>query len=414
MSDYLHRLQIPPGKARYTLCEAVTATSLAMHPPPSGDDEAVITAIDKTVIRDGDLLRRSRPVELNEDDWRLLRIIWSRLDHPVFPMPASEWKEYLAAFDASKNRPLKWALCVTQRNPDLQADLRRNITLVAHAGELKGHIVGGRLMPHNAMTGARTISDDVPISEDWILTIPQFKIFCDLLLIEAIESQAPPTAPLKPAAIDTAEIVTITITEAGHVTTIRQTRAEHASDLAEKMERQSKGRYTVCEAAEIFSAANSFDAADFRIDRLLPAIASKALELLDPKDNGPVVDRPCRDTYDWLTSENIKKWIRDKELDYLWPAVPTPPTVAPVNTQPAPARAEPENSTHWKMRVQVGAAEHWRTLRQCGANPTVASIVDHMAKWCKTNSVLTDGGINPKASYLRTHVLGGKHWTPPR
>lgn len=191
MSDYLHRLQIPPGKARYTLREAVTATSQAMHPSPSGHEEVVITAIDKTLIRDGDLLQRSRPVELEGDDWQLLRVIWSRLEHPVFPMPASQWKDYQDAFDASRNRPLNWSLCVTQRDPDRQAALRRAATMEDHEGELKDAILQGQLMPRNAMTGARHRGDIVTIGDGWILPLSQFKSFCGSLLIEAIESQAP-------------------------------------------------------------------------------------------------------------------------------------------------------------------------------------------------------------------------------
>jgi hypothetical protein len=68
---------------------------------------------------------------------------------------------------------------------------------------------------------------------------------------------------------------------------------------------------------------------------------------------------------------------------------------------------------HWKMRIQAAATEHMKTLRKSGASPTVNSIVDQMAKWCRDNNVKTDGGIFPSANYLRTHVLGGKHRTPP-
>jgi len=77
----------------------------------------------------------------------------------------------------------------------------------------------------------------------------------------------------------------------------------------------------------------------------------------------------------------------------------------------APNAAAPLQN--WKMQIQEEAADHWRTLRKSGANPTVHSIVVRMANWCRENDVRTDGNINPKASYLRTHVLGGKHWTPP-
>lgn len=66
--------------------------------------------------------------------------------------------------------------------------------------------------------------------------------------------------------------------------------------------------------------------------------------------------------------------------------------------------------THWKMQVQVEAARRLESLRNSGANPTVHSILDDMAKWCIQNGVKTDSGIFPSANYLRTHVLSGKHW----
>ncbi len=68
---------------------------------------------------------------------------------------------------------------------------------------------------------------------------------------------------------------------------------------------------------------------------------------------------------------------------------------------------------NWKMRVQAEAAAQILRLRSVGANPTVHSIVDGIARWCRENGVKTDGGIFPSSGYLRTHVLSGKHWTPP-
>ena len=67
----------------------------------------------------------------------------------------------------------------------------------------------------------------------------------------------------------------------------------------------------------------------------------------------------------------------------------------------------------WKSRIQIEAAEYMRVLRKSGANPSAHSILDRMTKWCKDKDVKTDGGIYPSRGYLRTHVLGGGHWTPP-
>lgn len=70
--------------------------------------------------------------------------------------------------------------------------------------------------------------------------------------------------------------------------------------------------------------------------------------------------------------------------------------------------------TNWKMRIQAEATSRFKRLRASGANPTVHSMVDDMARWCREHDVKTDGDIYPKSGYLRTHVLGGNHWTPPR
>jgi hypothetical protein len=70
-------------------------------------------------------------------------------------------------------------------------------------------------------------------------------------------------------------------------------------------------------------------------------------------------------------------------------------------------------TSDWKMQVQIEAARRLKSLRASGANPSVHSILNDIAKWCSQNGVKTDSGIFPSANYLRTHVLSGKHWVPP-
>ncbi len=67
----------------------------------------------------------------------------------------------------------------------------------------------------------------------------------------------------------------------------------------------------------------------------------------------------------------------------------------------------------WKMEVQAIAAELWITLRKAGANPTIAGIVDQVARRCAERGIKTQIGVNPRSGYLRTHVLSSQHWTPP-
>lgn len=84
-------------------------------------------------------------------------------------------------------------------------------------------------------------------------------------------------------------------------------------------------------------------------------------------------------------------------------------------TQPQAAPAAPTSeSGNWKMVVQAEAAARFKRLRAAGSSPTVYSILDDMVTWCHANDVKTSGCVYPSAGYLRTHVLGGKHWTPPR
>lgn len=94
----------------------------------------------------------------------------------------------------------------------------------------------------------------------------------------------------------------------------------------------------------------------------------------------------------------------------------TQPQAVPVVPAPVVAvgASDEAATTNWKMRVQAEAASLFRRLRASGASPTVHSILGEMVKWCRTHDVKTDGGIYPTPGYLRTHVLAGKHWTPPR
>lgn len=96
------------------------------------------------------------------------------------------------------------------------------------------------------------------------------------------------------------------------------------------------------------------------------------------------------------------------------------PTAAPEQTAtPGPEVASEGTAPavpNWKMRVQTEATELFIRLLASGANPTQHSILDSMVTWCCNHEIKTDGkngGINPSRGYLRTHVLGGGHWTPP-
>ena len=77
------------------------------------------------------------------------------------------------------------------------------------------------------------------------------------------------------------------------------------------------------------------------------------------------------------------------------------------------SKKQPIQTNNWRMRIQAQATSHILALRKSGANPTVHSIINDIHTWCVQNSVRSSRGVIPSPGYIRTHVLGGKHWTPP-
>jgi hypothetical protein len=90
-------------------------------------------------------------------------------------------------------------------------------------------------------------------------------------------------------------------------------------------------------------------------------------------------------------------------------------TAVAIGSTPIEAPDDDDNPLDdWKMQCQAEAYEQWVRMRATGANPTVRGISKHVAKWCRLIDVCTTGyGKHPGETYLRTHVLGGKHWKPP-
>ncbi len=106
-----------------------------------------------------------------------------------------------------------------------------------------------------------------------------------------------------------------------------------------------------------------------------------------------------------ITAEAFSKWltVNGSTLKFKKP-----------NRKAGAGKKAPKQSPSWKHLIQIEATRKFIALRASGANPTVASITEDLAKWCRIQNIKTDGGIYPTGNYIRTHVLGGKHWTPPK
>lgn len=90
---------------------------------------------------------------------------------------------------------------------------------------------------------------------------------------------------------------------------------------------------------------------------------------------------------------------------------------SPSESLPASQSADKPADTeinNWKMKIQAEATSMILRGRQNGAQPTKHSILGDLVSWCKKNEVKTPGGILPSSGYIRTHVLSGKHWEPPK
>ena len=150
---------------------------------------------------------------------------------------------------------------------------------------------------------------------------------------------------------------------------------------------------------------------------MLPAITAALLPVIDPADGGPLRGRKCNVYADEVTPAGIDAWLSAEGFSkhVRWPE---PALIADDDGAKPPEKQASEQDTagvaDWKMQIQIKAAELMTTLRGVGASPTVHSILPKLVEWCRENQVKTSSGIFPSEGYLRTHVLGGKHWTPPR
>lgn len=146
---------------------------------------------------------------------------------------------------------------------------------------------------------------------------------------------------------------------------------------------------------------------------LLDAVRAGELEVLNPFTHRRLAPPFAGRLFDSsvVTVRALRGFVERRNGCLELGETPEPPP-APVLAESAPDGVEPA-TPNWKMQIQAEATALCLRLRKAGASPTKNSILDSMAKWCRDNNVMTDGKIFPSANYLRTHVLGGKHWELP-
>lgn len=89
-------------------------------------------------------------------------------------------------------------------------------------------------------------------------------------------------------------------------------------------------------------------------------------------------------------------------------------TPAPVVTDGVLGTPAPEPVADWRNSVRAEAWEQWvKTLAENGT-PNLENVAKHLATWCVTNKINGNLGKPPKAGYIKTHVICGRYWAPPR
>lgn len=118
-------------------------------------------------------------------------------------------------------------------------------------------------------------------------------------------------------------------------------------------------------------------------------------------------------------ARNLSQWrdiARDKKLKYhSWidkyaQAMKLLEPAAPAQKVEVPATPTTSN---WKLLIQAEATRYWNELVKMGCSPTRNNILQDITKWCRTNNVMTDGGIYPASTYIEKHVLKRAVWKSP-
>jgi hypothetical protein len=194
---------------------------------------------------------------------------------------------------------------------------------------------------------------------------------------------------------------------------------DYLEQLNATIARQAQGFLTVAEAAQSLEDTEPGVVAKEMIGEMLNAFHVNELDIRNPGDKMRTRAKgTVRDFIHLVKICDVNEWLEKIQcvsyrLNVAAPAQTTA-TLAPAPEEPANDDAAPRPAVpNWKMLIQAEATAYCLRLRKAGANPTKNSILEPMVNWCRDNNVKTDGGIYPSDGYLRTHVLGGKHWDVP-
>ena len=161
---------------------------------------------------------------------------------------------------------------------------------------------------------------------------------------------------------------------------------------------------TVDEMVEALAVQNNLNAASQTkiLNLARKAILSGELNSRDPQTTARITD--LSKATPLVIPQDFNTWVANTGMTLKLPAI---------NPKRVRVKKPAVQTNNWKMRIQTQATSQFLALRKGGANPTVHSIINDIHAWCVQNNVRAPRGGIPRPGYIRTHVLGGKHWTPP-
>ena len=326
MTDYLFRLDVRADKRSFTVAEVLQATCQLLHPDLLDEESPVMIlsiekvkhrSLDEVVQSSSDCDLASAPVALSDEDWQVLRIIWSRLDAPEFPMPAAQWKNYLDAFNLSRCRPKDWSLSAWQRDSELRLALKRAVALNDQQDMLKQAVRNGNIILRNPLTGRPSELVWPGDADDWLVTRAHFKAFCETLAIELVDmchfigSARPRCVPLELQALPDHARISYEDNIGGSRGAGIVGAGEYWAAIEATIARQGDGYFTLNEAAQVLADAGL---ALHPIDtkrRFLLAHSKGKLPIHEGGSRFPLeAGETIRDFLDLLKVTELDAWLR--------------------------------------------------------------------------------------------------------
>jgi hypothetical protein len=107
----------------------------------------------------------------------------------------------------------------------------------------------------------------------------------------------------------------------------------------------------------------------------------------EPMTDDPKFFKPIGATRPHLTANEGNDWLKKNRYLEVWKPETDQPQAEQVDSPTRESSKATNLTGSWKIKIQVEATARFNAQRKFGASPTVHSMVDDMAKWCRDNDL---------------------------